>query len=81
MQNETGQSYKLRRLLYSLWNGKPAPLISILELDYTLRTDLCLVLLAFGYEDSKVQFFYDAIKHSLQNNGLWDWFLEEGQEP
>lgn len=74
----TGQSHTLRALLYSLWNGRPAPLIDVLTLDWPIRQDFCAVLLAFGYEDPAEQFFYDEIKSALQQVGLWDWFLEEG---
>jgi len=71
----------LRALLYSLWNGKPTPLIECVSLDFELRQDLCLVLLAFGYEDEKVKFFYDAVKDAVKRAGLWEWFLLEGSIP
>jgi len=72
--NKTGQSYKIRALLYSLWNGKPASLLEIITLDHELRAALLIVMAAFG--DS--QFFYDEIKAAFVERGLFDWFVEEG---
>ncbi len=71
----TGQSYKLRDLLYSLWNGKPASLSDVLNLDWDLRKDLCAVILAFGYEDRDHEFFYDAIATPLKKRGQFEWFI------
>ena len=77
MRDKTGQGLKLRSFLYSLWNGKPAPLINVLNLDHELRSDLCAVIAGFGWEDAEVKFFYDAFKSAVQDAGLWEWFLEE----
>jgi len=74
--NKTGQSYKLRALLYSLWNGQPASLLEIVSLDWELRKDFLAVLLAFGQEE----FFYDAIKSAFVARGLFDWFIEAQKE-
>lgn len=52
MQNRSGQCYKVRELLFSLWDGKPAELLEIVNLDWLIRKDLTKVMLAFGYEDS-----------------------------
>ena len=49
-RNRTGQGYKLRSLLYSLWNGQSASLSAVLNLDHELREDFCAVVLAFGFE-------------------------------
>src|ERR1043165_8319193 len=49
MRNKTGQGYKLRALLYSLWNGMPTTLNAVCGLDHQLRQDLCDVILAWGY--------------------------------
>ena len=75
-RHKTGQSYKVRALLYSLWNGKPANLLEIVSLDWTIRKDLLAVMLAFGHDD----FFYDEIKGAFVNRGLFDWFIEEGEQ-
>jgi hypothetical protein len=77
MRSMTGQSYKIRALLYSLWNGQPTGLIEILALDWDLRKDLIAVLLAFGFEGRDgVKFFYDAVKHEITAAGIWAWFIE-----
>jgi hypothetical protein len=81
---KSGQGYKLRALLYSLWNGQPADLSDVLNLDYNLREDLCKVILAFGYEDRKGagSFFYNEITNAFKSAGLYEWFLEchKGEE-
>lgn len=73
----TGQAYKLRALLYSLWNGQAASLVEVVNLDRKLRRDFCAVVQGFGYEDDQVKFFYDAIRDGFKGVGLYDWFLEE----
>lgn len=78
MRHGTGQSYKLRALLYSLWNGKPACVGDVLCLDWSLRKDFAAVLLAFGFEEPGNEFFYATIKHALENYSLLNWFLAEG---
>lgn len=77
MLGGSGQCYKVREILFSLWNGKPASLIEVVNLDWAVRKDLVAVILAFGYEDSKVKFFYDALKSAVERRGNWDWFIEE----
>lgn len=71
--HKTGQGYKLRGLLYSLWNGHPYPLIEIITLDRDLRFALLNVLENFGAE----HFFYDEIKAAFVAAGLFDWFCEQ----
>lgn len=71
----TGQGYKLRSLLFSLWNGKPADLSDTLLLDWPLKLDLAAVIVAFGHDT----FFYDEISAAFQSRGLLDWFIEEGK--
>jgi len=78
--HDTGQPYKLRRLLYSLWNGKPADLTDTLCLDWQLKRDFTRVLLGFGYEGKEVKLFYKAIETAFRDAGLWEWFLEEADE-
>ena len=78
MRHKTGQGYKLRALLYSLWNGMPTTLNDVCGLDHQLRQDLCDVILAWGYGRGDWEFFYNAMKADVSNAGLWDWFLEAG---
>ena len=73
-RNKTGQSYKIRGLLYSLWNGKPYSLLEIVSIDLKLRHDLLIVLACFGADN----FFYDEIKDAFVKRDLFDWFVEEG---
>lgn len=83
MRQRTGQSFTIRTLLYSLWNGQPASLLEFVTLDWALRQDLCAVLLGFGFEDRKdasAHFFYDAMKAALVSAGLFDWFIAAGSE-
>lgn len=76
----TGQPYKLRRLLFSLWNGKPVDLSDTLGLDWELKQNFARVLAGFGYEDDEVKFFYRAIEDGFRGAGLLDWFREEGDK-
>ena len=70
---KSGQGYKLRAMLFSLWNGKSADLSDTLSLDWALKQDFCAVLLAFGDDAS----FYDAISDAFLERGLLEWFVEE----
>ena len=85
MAMKTGQSYKVRALLYSIWNGsKPADVSELLAMDWDVRKDVCAVLLGFGYEDGPRgdkanNFFYDAMTGALKKAGLFDWFCEAGE--
>lgn len=74
-KHKTGQSYKVRGLLYSLWNGKAYSLLEILSLDYGIRADVLNVAAAFGAPT----FFYREIKRAFEQAGLFDWFCEEGE--
>jgi len=80
MTHRTGQGYKLRALLYSLYNGKPASLLEALGLDWCIRQDLCLVWLGFGWESAQQSenCFYAALKDEVNRAQLWAWFIEEG---
>ena len=77
LKDRSGQCYKVRNLLFSLWNGKPAPLIEVVGLDWEIRQDLGKVILAFGVEDHGVNFFYQALEKEIRKAGQWEWFLEE----
>lgn len=78
MSNQTGQGFKLRALLYSLYNGQPASLLDVVCLDWAIRKDLGAVVLAFGFDDphGSTHFFYGALKSAVQAAGLWSWFVE-----
>lgn len=77
MDHKAGQSYKIRALLFSLYNGKPADLSDLLTLDWELRKDMCAVLLAFGFESDRINFFYDAMQSALEDAGLFEWFASD----
>jgi hypothetical protein len=76
MLRKTGQSYRIRALLYSLWSGKPTSLLGIVTLDHDLRKDFLAVCLAFGANE----FFFDAIRRPIeaQSPAFWTWFVQEG---
>jgi hypothetical protein len=76
MAHRSGTSGRMRALLYSLWNGKPAPLNYVLGLDWGNRKDFCAVVLAFGSDE----FFYNAIEEAVGAAGLWHWFVEEADQ-
>lgn len=80
LRARTGQSYKVRALLYSLYNGQPASLLEIVNLDWEIRKDLVAVILAFGYEGQTTKFFYNAVREALEKSGQWAWFIEEFKE-
>ncbi len=77
MCERSGQCYKIRALLYSIWNGKPVELIEVLGLDWELRQDICAVILAFGFEGQGVEFFYSELENQVRAVNQWNWFLEE----
>jgi hypothetical protein len=77
MRGRSGQSYKLRGLLFSMWNGKPYSVLECVGLDFELREDLGAVILAWGFGRGEWEFFYDAMKAAVSRAGLWEWFLEE----
>jgi hypothetical protein len=77
MKHRTGQGYKLRRLLYSLWSGTPCgDLSDVLCLDWPIRIDLCRVLLGWGYEGKSVKLFYSTLETAMAEANLMDWFRE-----
>jgi len=89
LSQRSGQCFKVRDLLYSLYNGQPASLLEVVCLDWAIRQDLCAVLLAFGFEDcrhepghdgvEKPSFFYAEMKAAIVAAGQWDWFIEVHQ--
>lgn len=76
---KTGQSFKVRALLYSAWNGQATSLLDgLVGLDWAIKRDVLTVLLAFGCEPGggTPAFFYDAISDAFRAAGLFDWFCE-----
>lgn len=73
---KTGQSYKVRALLYSLWNGCSVSLLEVVSLDWSIRCDVLAVTLAFGDDD----FFYGDIEQAFTDAGLFKWFIEAGNQ-
>lgn len=82
MQHKTGQGFKLRRLLFSLWSGTAiADLSELLCLDYAIREDFCAVLMGWGFEDPPgPRLFYSALEDALAKAGLRAWFDEESEQ-
>ena len=90
LTQRSGQCYKVRALLYSLYNGQPTCLLEIVALDWNIRQDLCAVLLAFGHEENphepgfdgqpQPDFFCEAMKDAITAAGQWDWFCEAHEE-
>lgn len=81
MRHQTGQGYKLRKLLHSLWSGSAtADLSDVLSLDWELRKSFVAVLLGWGCSSTPTQpeFFYRALEEALSDAGLVEWFREEG---
>ncbi len=72
----SGQSFYIRGILFSLWNGKPADLSDVLNLDWELKVALCAVVKAFGSEG----FFYKEIEAAFKESGQLEWFKSEGEE-
>ncbi len=79
---KTGQSYKVRALLYSAWNGQATSLLELVSLDWAIKRDVLTVLLAFGCEPGggTPAFFYDAISDAFKAAGLFEWFCEAHKE-
>jgi hypothetical protein len=73
LKGRSGQPFKLRALLYSMWNGKPWTLNDIVCFDWQIKKDLCAVLLAWGHNN----FFYTHLENAIRAVGQWVWFLEE----
>ena len=63
-----GQGDKLRALVSSLWNGKPAPLIEITGLDFDLREALLAVLRCVGSDSIFFETVQDAFKFKVSDD-------------
>ena len=73
---KTGQSRKVRGLLYSAWNGQATSVLELVGLDWAIKRDVLRVLLAFGCEPMRASFFYDELSDAFKAGGLFEWFCE-----
>jgi len=76
LRGRSGGPYTVRAILISLWNGQPASVQGVLNLDWEIRKDVCAVMLGFGYEDAHIKIFYNALEVAVTAAGQWDWFQE-----
>lgn len=74
MIQRSGQAFKVRSFLWSLYNGQPVSLLEVVSLDWPVRADVCAVILAFGAPE----FFYSQFKETFRTAGIFPWFCEEG---
>ncbi len=78
---DNGQALRVRAILVSLYTGGLilADVSDLMALDWTLRKDLCAVLLAFGHGE----FGYEYLKAAFENAGDHEarWFLDAAPEP
>lgn len=78
---DSGQALRARSILISLYTGGAvlADVSELMALDWSLRKDLCAVLLAFGHGE----FGYDYMKSAFENAGDHNaqWFLSAAPEP
>ncbi|HEY0945047.1 MAG TPA: hypothetical protein VGD81_07250 [Opitutaceae bacterium] len=79
--HDHGQALRARSILISLYTGGSAlaDVSDLMTLDWTLRRDLCAVLLAFGHGE----FGYEYLKSAFEQAGDRDarWFLETAPDP
>ncbi len=93
MMGCSSQCYKVRALLYSIWNGQQTHLNELLAVDWEIKKDLCAVFLAFGFDDTEFNaegapirnkdgdFYYDTMKDAITQVGRWEWFCEAHVDP
>lgn len=78
---DNGQALRVRAILISLYTGGSmlADVSDLMALDWSLRKDLCAVLLAFGHGE----FGYDYLKNAFERAGDRDaqWFLAAAADP
>lgn len=81
VNRDTGQALRIRSILASLYTGGStvADVSDVMNLDWTLRRDLCSILLALGHGE----FGYEYLKSALEQAGDIDlcWLLAESTEP
>ena len=78
---DNGQALRVRSILISLYTGGAvlADVSDLMTFDWSLRRDLCTVLLAFGHGE----FGYDYMKVAFEHAGDRDaqWFLGAAPDP
>lgn len=78
---DNGQALRVRSILISVYTGGSAlaDISNLMALDWSLRRDLCAVLLAFGHGE----FGYDYMKTAFEHAGDRDahWFLGAAPDP
>ena len=76
LAGRSGQCFKLRGILYSLWNGQPYSLVEVVNLDWEIKQNLSVVMASWGYPGC----FYDDLRDAIVKTGQWPWFLEQEEE-
>ena len=81
VNRDSGQALRVRSLLASLYTGGAAlaDVSEILMLDWSLRKDLCSVLLAFGHGELGYQYLKSAFEQAGDIN--LGWLLSESRDP
>jgi hypothetical protein len=76
--HDHGQALRVRAILRSIYSGGSilADVSDLMALDWSLRKDLCAVLLAFGHGDFEYTYMRSAFEEA--GDGGADWFLGEG---
>lgn len=78
---DSGQAQRVRSILVSLYTGGTvlADVSELMALDWSLRRDVCAVLLAFGHGE----FGYDYMRSAFEEAGDYNaqWFLSAAPEP
>ncbi len=76
LSGRSGQSYKLRGILFSMWNGQPFSWNEIVSMDTDIRKDLSVLIVAWGHDGC----FYTELQRAVTAAGQWHWFLEQAHE-
>jgi len=73
LQGRSGQSFRVRGILWSLYNGKAYSWLEIVHLDRAIKEDLAALMLGWGCPGC----FYDELKAAVTAAGQWQWFTAE----
>lgn len=71
LAGRSGQSYTVRGILFSLWNGEPYSWLEVVSLDTVIRKDLAVLVTSWGADG----FFYHEMKTAVSAAGQWGWFI------
>jgi hypothetical protein len=81
VNRDNGQALRVRSILASLYTSGAtlADVFDIMTLDWSLRKDLCLMLLAFGHGE----FGYEYLRSAFEQAGDINlrWLLAESRDP